>query len=299
MRDGNRSLDILSIIIPIYKKTKNLNFLKTTIRNAKNKSLPVEFILVQDGENAELENELQAFSKELTLVYAKVDHSSPGLTRNEGIQIARAQWITFWDCDDVGNVEVILEAIESAGEKYNVLIGNYYIHDLRTNSLKYYRNRTNNLERLMISPGIWRFVFRKSLIGNTRFDRFRMGEDQLFLCKLRIDETFIKYVDKNFYTYNINVAEQLTSQPEAVSDLAPAIRELTSLTMNDSGKFSYIYVVQIKLMMTAIKNGKYSMHDFSEFLFVRRKGQLRFVRNICRGLAKVAVALFLRNAQLR
>lgn len=292
---GNPKLDVLSIVIPIYKKTQNLSFLKATIRQARNRLFPVEFILVQDGENVQLENELLSFARELNLVYAKVDNASPGLTRNKGIQIASAEWLAFWDCDDIGNVEAVLEAIEATSDEYNVLIGNYYIHDLKTNSLRYFQNKSNRLERLMISPGIWRFVFRKTLIGKIRFDGYRMGEDQLFLCKLELDSSSIKYVDKVFYTYNTNVADQLTSQPEAISDLVPAIHQLSSLTMDKTRKFSYIHVVQIKLIMTAIKNGEYSMRDVFDFLFKSKDRNSKFAINICIGLFKVLTALVFRR----
>lgn len=290
-----RSENMLSIVIPIHKSTEELTFLETSIRRARNSSLPVEFILIQDGQNYELESRLEFLAREYDLLYVTVDNSSPGLTRNTGLKLASSEWVTFWDCDDIGHAKEILKALEDVNPSQQIVIGNFCINNFKTKQITYCRMKWKKLESLMVNPGLWRFVFRNSFVENEKFSELRMGEDQLFLCKLRMNHSIIKFADEVFYTYSKNIQGQLTSNSEAKNDLILAVEELSRLTMDDTYALRYIFVVQIKLLMTAVLNRKIGIRQIPKLLLSSKKKKLLLIWNLLIGLFYVSSTLLLRN----
>jgi hypothetical protein len=62
-----------------------------------------------------------------------------------------------------------------------------------------------------MNPGMWRFVFRLSIIEEVRFEKLYMGEDQLFLAQLSPFIINGLRLKSNFYTYYYGGENQLTS----------------------------------------------------------------------------------------
>ena len=86
-------------------------------------SLPIKFTFVQDGLDRETQRELSILANKFKTESLQVNFSSPGLTRNRGIERNSSDWIAFWDSDDVGHPIECYNAILEARHSAKVLIG--------------------------------------------------------------------------------------------------------------------------------------------------------------------------------
>ena len=111
-----------------------------------------------------------------------------------------------------------------------------------------------NFPMAMINPGIWRFIFRRSAIVNTNFPPYRMGEDQVFLARLLINESSVYFSDKNVYLYVDGEGGQLTKDKKAVSEILLAIDEITQIITHNSWQYSYLRVMRTRMITTALKH---------------------------------------------
>lgn len=137
------------------------------------------------------------------------EHSSAGEGRNIGIMNANSEWIAFHDCDDLPIFENIMEMIESARIlKKHVAVGAYMenvIVDGKT--IGSTRVGTDLLSRLR-KPGIWRYVFASNLMGNLRFQPWKLGEDLEFLASLDLRSSDLYRSPNIVYQYNFEKYRQ-------------------------------------------------------------------------------------------
>jgi glycosyltransferase involved in cell wall biosynthesis len=111
----------LSIVVPIKNMNGKLKNLNSWIDEAL--LLNCEVILVEDISN-------QMFTSELDQLVALRTHGNlkrvsgqfgnPGSARNAGKEIARGEWITFWDSDDVGFPERALK--ETISNRFSIRV---------------------------------------------------------------------------------------------------------------------------------------------------------------------------------
>lgn len=72
------------------------------------------------------------------------------------------------------------------------------------------------------NPAIWRMVFLTDLARQSSFPNLRMGEDQVFLSKLKMNGRRIYFSNKVSYLYRIENPGQLTSNKLNIKDLVSA-----------------------------------------------------------------------------
>lgn len=187
-----------------------------------------------DSEDPILISNLELLSGEVKSARVILERSSernPGGTRNIGIDNASGQWICFWDCDDFGIAEEMIQTIEMSERMgCNLSVGKYQrIVESQPEKIKY-NKKTIDLERnLYVNPGLWRIAIRKELIGNTRFLNIKMGEDQVFLFTLLQKIPNIHFSDKIVYKYVRYAKNQLTSDSFACNDIEFALKETAQM----------------------------------------------------------------------
>ena len=100
----------VSIVIPTYNNEESLEI---AIKSAAKSSYPIlEIIVVDDGSKTKDSQLLvESIKKEIKipLFYIRKKNGGPSSARNEGINIARGDWIAFLDADDL----MITNSIES------------------------------------------------------------------------------------------------------------------------------------------------------------------------------------------
>lgn len=252
-----------------------LSNLERVLKEAQSGNLPIEFVLVHDGNDKGTSNDLKTLSEKYQASVVQGNFNSPGLARNYGMENTKANWVAFWDSDDVGNPNALTEAVSKANSRTNILIGGYRTHFISNDQVSKIFMPSRKLDKLMINPGCWRFVFRKEFILETKFPKMKMGEDQVFLAKLRIDESQVTFIDDCFYTYFIGNMNQLTNSASSVAEVLEATKEIGEFIQNNYEVKKYIYVINARLILSALKNGQISFVGFLSFLFKPRVSGIR------------------------
>lgn len=232
-------------------KLKNLEL---SLKAVKDLNLPISFILVHDGLDEGTDREVSDLAVSYNARYLNLVVNSPGLSRNYGLQHADSDWVAFWDSDDIGLVEEAISAVHNSPLNADFILAGYSQVSQVTKRVNKVSTPMGNFSMAMINPGIWRFIFRKSAIVNTNFPAYRMGEDQVFLARLLINESSVYFSDKNIYLYVEGEGGQLTKEKTAVSEILLAIDEITEIITQNSRQYRYLSVMRTRMITTALKH---------------------------------------------
>ena len=87
-----------SVVIPVFNRE---NFILTSIRSVLNQTFEnFELIVINDGSTDDTAKKVVSV-KDNRMVYVYQDNQERGVARNHGIELARGQYITFLDSDDL------------------------------------------------------------------------------------------------------------------------------------------------------------------------------------------------------
>lgn len=200
----------LSVVIPVKYPSAHLSNISKIVEVCR--QLEVQTVVVFDTSLvfADYEpdfNKLRSLNAEIIAG----DFGSPGQARNIGLEKTYGKWVAFWDADDEPNVQEYVRAISNFGSDYSMIIGGFKI---MTNQgvISYIPAVNYESKSLVAHPGIWRFLFRRELIGEIRFPHLKLGEDQVFLARIFSKHPAFRLVNNPFYIYKLGVEGQLTSR---------------------------------------------------------------------------------------
>ncbi len=140
-----------------------------------------EIIIVDDGSETSIENDLNVYSGSIT--YIRQQNGGPGSARNTGLDNAKGEYIQFVDSDDkldsaeyakcieiieCTNTDILLFDFQDGSERYHVHPSNRY-----TDGCDYMIK--NNI---MGMP--WWYVFKRSILKDIRFTTNIYHEDEEF-----------------------------------------------------------------------------------------------------------------------
>lgn len=260
---------LLSVIVPIGDMAKRLQFVESWLKQVKKYSL--EVILVHDqtflNVGPELRELLQSVNS-LRVSLIQGVFGDPGSARNAGLGIASGSWVAFWDSDDTPNIENIFAAIKIAKENDEILVGNFSVLDIKTMKYRTPIKNVNGINSVAMNPGIWRMIFRRQTISDTKFPSLRMGEDQVFLARLNFGIRKLRFVESIFYQYNLGGSSQLTKSRIALKDLPLASAIILEHAKKAQRKQS-IFDMQLffRQQITVMKNGNFLL-KLSIFKFI-------------------------------
>lgn len=182
---------LLSIITPYYKTldyTKELaKILEPQLNNK------IEWIIVDDGCN----------EKELDKLKAKVIHlptnsGNASKPRNIGLDKAKGKYIAFIDSDDLITFDYIEEILKHL--KYDIIFLSWKSH--KHNVIIYGEPPQWNCS-------VWCRVYRKDIIGKTRFrEDLKIAEDWAFNQEIKYENSYA--IEKQIYFYNCKRKGSLT-----------------------------------------------------------------------------------------
>ncbi len=178
----------ISVIMPVFNSSK---YLKEAIKSILNQSFKnFEFIILNDNstdESLKIIKEFQLIDKRIVLIN-KTENFGPSLLRNEGIEIAKAEFIAFMDADDVAFSHRFIKQIEILKNNNDIgLCGSWFklfgenIEDQIIKHYEFHDDLKINflLECYIGNPTV---MFKKSLLKDLRFkNEFRvMGDYELW-----------------------------------------------------------------------------------------------------------------------
>lgn len=213
---------LLSIILPFYNSEK---YIKETIeRILKSTYKDIEIIAIDDGSEDKSKKIVEEMQDDRIKIYSQ-KNKGVSAARNIGISLAKGEYITFVDADDLverNMYEVLINKIKD--NNVDVGICNYKLineegriiekrlsknFEIKMNK----KNFLNNINKLSMYQGfVWNKIYRANVIKNIKFDEnIYVLEDLLFNFEIALynkDVTFF-YIDEPLYLYRINESSVL------------------------------------------------------------------------------------------
>ena len=206
---------MVSIIVPVYNAEKYLSSCIESILNQTYSEF--ELFLINDGSSDS--------SGEICDFYAKKDerikvihneNHGVSYTRNNGLQLAKGEYIIFCDADDQYKKDYIMKMLNAVlDSNADLVICNYSY--LRGISEKPICNRNTGeidknevYQRIFIDNTIggfvWNKLFKKSLLNGLNFDEhMQICEDTYFLCSYLKKANKIYYLGESLYLYRLHL----------------------------------------------------------------------------------------------
>ena len=185
----------LSIIIPYYKRLKEITRLMAILEPQLTKE--TEVIIIDDGCN---EKELDKFNAKV--IHLEENSGGASIPRNIGLDNATGEYIAFVDSDDLVKPNYIKRILEKTKEQWDYC---YISWECKKYKIRIYQ------EPPAWNCCIWNCIYKRSLIGNTRFDpSLKMAEDYKFNKEVRKGKR-ANIIDILYY-YEIDSQDSLTKQ---------------------------------------------------------------------------------------
>ena len=204
--------DLVSIIIPYYKKRK---FIKETLESVFNQSYKLnEVILIYDDVNREDLSYIKKITlkKKIKIILNKVN-LGVALSRNKGINQSRGQYLAFIDSDDVWHKHKIKYQINFMKKNnYQISHTSYQIIDKFgniTEKRKAAKKITYNDLLYSCDIGLSSVVIKKKILNKLRFPKIKTKEDYILWLKLSKKNSFYG-IDQNLLKWR-NLENSLSS----------------------------------------------------------------------------------------
>ena len=220
---------IISAIIPVFGVKRNLENLVRIVGNCPNE---VQVILVHDISDGESVESLNQFLSHSNVEVSTTTGKSPGSTRNHGLQFVKADWVTFWDADDLPDPEAILRQAKLVDRNgIQVIVGSYEVTGEKFLQRRIFssdpKRVQRNLSLVANEVGLWRCIFNYRAIQQSYFLDLRIGEDQVyFLDCLPNDLSQIRFTESVFYHYRKDIPGSVMNTRLLESDFSRAIAAL-------------------------------------------------------------------------
>ena len=222
-------MDLISVIVPVYRVEKYLgecidSILSQTYEN-------FELILVDDGSpdnSGKICDEYAEKDKRIRVIHK--ENGGVSSARNLGLDNANGEYVTFIDSDDFVDkkyLEVLYSTLINFDTDVSVcraskaINGEYTIYpesfptksviEQGTAEFFDFFARYFSLKCHMFGSA-WRCLFKKSTIGETRFDKnIRISEDLLFVANVIFNSNRIGFINESLYFYRMDNASATSS----------------------------------------------------------------------------------------
>lgn len=286
--DFLKSRYTLAVIVPFTRMGNKIENLKSWLSDLPDAR--IQIILVHDIQDLISGENVKKLLEEIddSRVYlGEGFFNSPGLARNFGMKFAQAEWTWFVDCDDIPQLRIVLKELEKVEPEIEIMVGSYSIISQNSAGVVEKKITSNSVMDIAREPGLWRIVFRSTILQGVTFSEFKMGEDQLFLIDVGLPNRRMKFVRSQFYSYFRNVVGQLTSNQKNVKELnlvLPLVTERLKSANVTLGR--YLEVVMARQLVTSFKNAqaseimKLSFQNLILFNSITLKSRLRIATEV-------------------
>lgn len=263
---------LLTFGIPVYNAERYIERLLQLFNNIDN--FPYEVIVINDGSKDNSLNICKKYENDKIHVYSQ-KNLGVSMARNRIIELAKGEWITFIDSDDLIDFNLYASVFDRIDKEdmfcINVNNKKYYN---KLNSIKEYDKTLSFLiENEIINSPVSRFYKRKIIKDNNiKFNsKFSLGEDMLFNLQYSKYCKSIKFFNENIYfiktennnslsrKYKENKYEELME----INDLCTKI-----YSDNDKIKKSLVYI-KVKNCISCLrdcKKYKNNVKNLNEYL---------------------------------
>lgn len=283
---------LISVIIPTYQRRDKL---KKTLESVLSQTYTnYEVLIMDDGSNDGTKEMVNSFNDSRIFYNWQKNTGGPAKPRNDGIKIAKGEWVAFLDDDDQWSEDKLSEINEQINDNID-----FIYHDYTSIISKNFYKKKKLIESSSLKPpkffdlllngnviGISTVVVRKKIllkIGgfNENINMAPCADYNTWLKITRITENFL-YLPKNLGYYNID-QYNMSNQDMTVSKRLAVKEFLTYLTKKQrerldakfnylSGSFNYKkknFEKSINHFLVSLKNGS---------LIIKLKSLIRMIQ---------------------
>lgn len=226
----------VSIIVPVFNAEKTIS---QCLKSVLSQSLrEIEIICVDDGSTDK--------SFTLLLLYSMQDHrivlrtqrnAGAGVARNEGLKIAKGEFIAFMDPDDMYPSEDVLECLYSTAidNRVNICGGNTLIVDAgsskRNAELSFEEEGLCYYKDWQKSYGYYQFIYKREFLQERGivFPAYRRFQDPPFFVKAMVEANEFYVINKDVYQYNFE-PNHVNWNVEKIRDLIGGITDCLKIS---------------------------------------------------------------------
>lgn len=178
----------LSIITPYFDSLEYIKRLKTVLEPQLSDN--VEWLIIDDGCH---ELELDTFNAKV--IHLEENSGCAGIPRNVGLDLAKGEYITFVDADDLVSVDFVEKIFEKIDDGFDYCLMSWKSDTFSIDITK---------GRPEWNCSVWGVVYSRDLIGNARFSDLRVGEDYGFNRDVLKEDSFVRIIPEYLYYYRSN-----------------------------------------------------------------------------------------------
>lgn len=211
---GNKKV---SVIVPVYNVEKYIDASLTSI--CEQTYTDLEILLIDDGSSDNSLKKCNAWvQKDARIRLHHQENTGASAARNKGIELATGKYLLFMDADDWIEKNMI-EVLYTEAEKHQVDVACCILQEetentsgKKTTESSSFEAKikvgTNKADSGLLLLSVWGPVcklYRRDVIGDLRFEDYKVAEDLLFNTKVICGTTFQKavLVEYPFYHYII------------------------------------------------------------------------------------------------
>lgn len=224
--------DLISVIIPIYNAGQYLDHCLQTVTEQSYHN--IEIILINDGS---VDNSAaicaEWIKKDPRIVYNEQENSGQGFARNQGIRMARGEYITFVDADDWVDKSYIMAMYRALVlNDADMCRGNsYYTYDEKKQET-FLCNDIPKTDFISEAPHLWMNLFKKRLFIENQIVMPNIPYEDLAIYPLLPLVAKKKcFIDTPLYYYRIS----------------------TGISTMDSGKHLKFYPIALQYLLDQLK----------------------------------------------
>lgn len=249
---------LVSIIIPVYNSETTIakclfSIIKQTLQD-------IEIIVINDGSTDNSLPIIRLFEKyDSRIVVINNSNKGQGLSRNEGVKLAKGEYVAFVDSDDWIEEEMYEKMLACAKDKKvdivqcsfnriqesdNTIKKASFIKNLEKNNIKlaesnvyYYKDFKGNIISILHNY-CWNRLYRTSFLKDNQIEAadFKIGEDKCFSIECKILANGIACIDEAYYNYRIRKDSSSTKTFNAIKILDTIKKSLIKCKQFDEMK---------------------------------------------------------------
>lgn len=216
----------VSVIMPVFNKAERLRHsIESVLRQSYG---DFELIMINDGstDNSH-EIAMEYKSQDARIIYFKQQNQGVSITRNNAINLARGEYVSFLDADDVLHPDFLSKMVWKAGGENVCYCGHSYVTDKGRKKARIHFAEGDILEKFLLNtcnPHLNSWLIKKEFLDKfgIRFSPgVSWGEDMIFFSKVLANETNVLAVEDYLTEYHIGQPGSLSenSMDKIIKDI--------------------------------------------------------------------------------
>lgn len=290
---------LVSVIIPCYNSEETIVYSLESLKKQKYQN--IQIIIIDDGSIDKTSKVILETMKQINMPYDFIQQENLGVSvaRNRGLRLAKGEYITFLDSDDVYHEKFLNTLVEMINEKQADVSGcSYY----KTENIKQgwlvegSGNNVNLVGTELLDYFMYRrfpctfanFLYKREIIekNNIMFDEdLKYGEDNLFVWKYLAQCSNGIVTNAKLYGYYEN-PRSVTHRPTwEYTDSIVAIERAQEYLFNKSHPFAVRFseYMRLRTVFSLLKD----FAKYGEIDLYRKANDFYFSKKDARKLKKI------------